>query len=482
MEGTPFVVEKSNEDDDEEKRKAKIKKPENLGILAVESPEEPQLSPLEKVIAALREPAPEAEKKPEAEEEPIVLPETEPPVERVPEEDARRIVHEMVAEQPAETEEEPEPEAESEPTLEPELEIEPEPEPVVTAETTPIDEPIKAAEEEPVVEPETVERIEPEPAPEPEAETEPAPEPEVETPEPETEPETPPDTDDKKPGFIRSLFRRRERDKPEPEVEPEPEPEAETEPAPEPEVETPADEPEFQFTERTEEPVEKPKAEEAPEEPETPRKPEAKPEQIGQMLLNTEAISAEQQPKPVAEAVVSSQEAEKKLKVEASPIEPVSGKRIDTLNRAELMDLAATITIDGNNLRHIYETHLIGERGLRRLVAEHIRGGDLPKALRHEVLEHEMDFERDPVMRNIAPLTTATLGGSNHAALEQLLQKADASLADNGEQTAVFQAQAHHEATNQQRHYQQRRLLDVMLVTVISILMVSIMLIYLIQR
>ena len=80
-----------------------------------------------------------------------------------------------------------------------------------------------------------------------------------------------------------------------------------------------------------------------------------------------------------------------------------TGKRIDTLSRAELMDLSEKVIIDGSNLRQIYETHLIGERGLRRLVAEHMHGGDLRKALRQEVLEREMDFERDPALRDLAP-------------------------------------------------------------------------------
>ena len=56
--------------------------------------------------------------------------------------------------------------------------------------------------------------------------------------------------------------------------------------------------------------------------------------------------------------------------------------------------------IDGSSLRQIYETRLVGERGLRRLVAEHLRGGDLKRAFRREITEREIDFERDPAMRD----------------------------------------------------------------------------------
>ena len=46
--------------------------------------------------------------------------------------------------------------------------------------------------------------------------------------------------------------------------------------------------------------------------------------------------------------------------------------------------------------------HLIGEKGLRRVVAEYLRGGDFMKALKRELLEKEKDFERDPKLRDQA--------------------------------------------------------------------------------
>ncbi len=474
MEGTPFAVENSNEDDEkEEKRKSRAKQPEHFGILAVESPsEEPKLSPLERAIAAIRQPAPEAEKKPDAEEEPVVLPETEPPVERAPEEDARRIVHEMVSvEQPAaiEQEETPEPATEAEP--EPEVEPTPEPEAEAAPAEIPEVEPTPPAEAEPEeapavqVMPETVPEPVTEAEPEPEVETEP--EPPVEA--PAKKPETPSDEDDKKPGFFSSLFRRRGRNKTEEEPE---------EPAPVVEKDEP-DGPEFHFTEKTEDSAERPEAAEAPEEPETSPEPEANPERIGQMLLHVEDVAVERPSQVMPEAAVSSQAAEERMNVESSPIEPASGKRIDTLSRAELMQLGETIEINGSNLRHIYETHLIGERGLRRLVAEYVRGGDLPRALRREVLAHEMDFERDPVMRDLAPPAAAPVT-SNHTALEKLLKEADVSMSSHGEQTAFSQASTKYETAGaRQRQSRQYRVLDIALIATISFLTLLVILVLL---
>lgn len=187
---------------------------------------------------------------------------------------------------------------------------------------------------------------------------------------------------------------------------------------------------------------------------------------IGHMLLNTETGLA-------------SRAAEEKMKVETAPTGPPAGKRIDTLNRVELMALGEQIVIDGSNLRQLYETHLIGERGLRRLVAEHMKGGDLRKALRQEVLEREKDFERDPAMRDHLPPSPG-LADSDNPTLEELLQKAEAGAGDNSEEAAFLKARARYKAVNQGHQYkQQRRFIDVSMILIITILVVLVIFMYL---
>lgn len=73
---------------------------------------------------------------------------------------------------------------------------------------------------------------------------------------------------------------------------------------------------------------------------------------------------------------------------------------VATMSRSELLNLSRKITVDNTTLRHIYDTHLIGENGLRRMVQEHMRGGNLHETLHNEILEHETDFERDPQLRH----------------------------------------------------------------------------------
>lgn len=185
-----------------------------------------------------------------------------------------------------------------------------------------------------------------------------------------------------------------------------------------------------------------------------PRGSQQAPEHIGHMLIDSEAKSV------------------------ARPNQPVAEKRIDTLNRAELLSLSETIIIDGSSLRQIYETHLIGERGLRRLVAEHLHGGELKKALRREVTEREIDFERDPVMRDMVPVQALNTSAKT-AALDELLKRATLSINDSNEETAFFKARAIYEASQLHQHKKQRRVIDISLAGFITVLIALIIVLYL---
>ena len=105
-------------------------------------------------------------------------------------------------------------------------------------------------------------------------------------------------------------------------------------------------------------------------------------------------------------------------------------KRAEFMSRPELLELSGKIEVEGTTLRNVYETHLIGEQALRRLVAEHLNGGDVARALRREIVEHEIDFERDPALRDMAvpgegeSKESSKLIAPGKEALDQLLQKA----------------------------------------------------------
>jgi hypothetical protein len=70
------------------------------------------------------------------------------------------------------------------------------------------------------------------------------------------------------------------------------------------------------------------------------------------------------------------------------------------MNREELLKTGGEISVGATNLRRVYETQLISEQGLRRLVAVHERGGDVREVLEQELIEKETSYERDPRLRN----------------------------------------------------------------------------------
>lgn len=200
------------------------------------------------------------------------------------------------------------------------------------------------------------------------------------------------------------------------------------------------------------------------------------PEHIGSMLMAAESAAAviarhtrveqeapEQRTQTKRETL---QAAQKELNL------PPSSTRVETLDRTELLELSEKIIVDGNSLRQIYETHLIGERGLRRLVAEHLRGGDVRKALKREVVEREIDFERDPAMRDKA-VSAMSGGGATQATpktLDEMIKRA-ASKVDGSEETMFYKAKADYQQQQHTQALKQRRMLDIGIMTAISLLL-----------
>lgn len=150
------------------------------------------------------------------------------------------------------------------------------------------------------------------------------------------------------------------------------------------------------------------------------------------------------------------------------PNKPIAPERVDTMSRAELLELSETVPLENTTLRQIYETHLIGEQGLRRLVGEYAAGGDVQKALRRELVEHERDFERDPILRD-----QAKAGASGSQTLSNLLRKAGASSeAQARDELAVLKARQTHHETQQQHRHKQRKVMDISMIAAIAVLFV----------
>jgi hypothetical protein len=180
------------------------------------------------------------------------------------------------------------------------------------------------------------------------------------------------------------------------------------------------------------------------------------PEHIGHVLVDVEAKQAgsvAKAEKPTAE-------------VKAKNI----NKETLTMSRQELLAVSEKIRVEGTSLRQIYETRLVGERGLRRLVAEHLKGGDVKRQLRNEIIEREIDFERDPLLRD----RVGSEEGMGSSTLKELLEKAGANQTGESEEIAFYRARAAFESEEQYRQKQQRRALDVGMITSIVVLAIII--------
>lgn len=187
-------------------------------------------------------------------------------------------------------------------------------------------------------------------------------------------------------------------------------------------------------------------------------------EHLGQVLIA--AAEAGPPDRSSKELALDTRPADKK------EAEQLKGRRIETLNRADLLTLSEQILVEGSSLRQIYETHLIGERGLRRLVAEHLSGGNILKALNREIIEREIDFERDPAMRDLAPGTgheTANVTDSPTTILNKLIEKAAKSVGGD-EEAALLRIRDNNEAD--QRQHKRQRIIDVALAAIITILLI----------
>lgn len=191
------------------------------------------------------------------------------------------------------------------------------------------------------------------------------------------------------------------------------------------------------------------------------------PEHIGHVL-----VTANEQARPRAE--------KHNKATQTSGPEVVSAKRIQTMSRAELLALSEKIMVDGTSLRQVYETHLVGERGLRRLIAEYYQGGDLNEALRRELLEREIDFERDPAVRDMNPqLSQKTNAPTGKAALEQMLKVAAEVINDDSEELAFYKANAAQKEHRREKQQRNRRLFDLSLGGVIALLIVLVIVLWL---
>ena len=183
----------------------------------------------------------------------------------------------------------------------------------------------------------------------------------------------------------------------------------------------------------------------------------APPEHIGKVIVAAEAAMVRESGK----------------KNEASKItdERTAQKRVETLSRNDLLTMSEKINVEGSTLRQVYETHLISERGLRRLVAEYLRGGDVVRAFKRELIERQMDFERDPKLRD-AIRKNIRGGGGKSTTLQKLLAQAGVITDDETLGTgAKYKTNEKRAAQRAAKRQNKQKIMDASLVTIIAVLL-----------
>ena len=128
-------------------------------------------------------------------------------------------------------------------------------------------------------------------------------------------------------------------------------------------------------------------------------------ERIGKVIVDAE--------RPVKEAMVRPNNLKDSFKPE----------NVRTMHRAELLVISEKIIVEGASLKHMYDNSLFSERALRRLVTEYLKGRDINPILQREILEKQIDFERDPLFRD------RNHSGVNHSAVvfDQILASVETS-------------------------------------------------------
>ncbi len=166
--------------------------------------------------------------------------------------------------------------------------------------------------------------------------------------------------------------------------------------------------------------------------------------------------------------VVVNAETTTKHDKKAERLPGLNEKDVVTMNRNELLLISEKIIIEGSSLRHIYETHLVTEKGMRRILVEYLRGGDLQKALRRELVEREIDFERDPILRDKG---NATISGGGTDNLIGLIEKAGITIEKDSSLGGVSSRdQIKIKSSKQKLNNRRRQTADVAMITVIVVL------------
>lgn len=107
-----------------------------------------------------------------------------------------------------------------------------------------------------------------------------------------------------------------------------------------------------------------------------------------------------------------------------------AAEQVRRMDHREVVAMAEKVVIDGTSLRTIYEAKQITEPGLRRITSEYLSGGDIRAALQQEIQVKEMQYERDPQMRDRLAASYADVDAAQPQASHEAMAALIANTAD----------------------------------------------------
>ena len=115
-------------------------------------------------------------------------------------------------------------------------------------------------------------------------------------------------------------------------------------------------------------------------------------------------------------------------------------------------------------------------------MAEYQAGKDLSQALKHEVTERQIDFERDPAMRDVSGSAEQLSSETSHQKLENRIKQAESALSTTQEQVAFLKAKASFETKTRLKQTKQVRAINAVLLSIIAGLIIAVLLLVLLKR
>ena len=135
-----------------------------------------------------------------------------------------------------------------------------------------------------------------------------------------------------------------------------------------------------------------------------------------------EAVEAAREARPAPSAVRAEQKPQQPEVIHANMPVPDA----ERLALSDILDISERVRVGTESVRQIYEGNRISQRGLRRIVAEYLHGGNVRKVLKQELLIKAIAPELDPLLRDQVPVTMTPVSSSAQITEDNLQSTADA--------------------------------------------------------